>query len=191
MIKWSNKRIPLANGNPLDSCNILNEHFISKPAKIGNSSTFPLNAPIEDTRFSNHVSVQTIKNRCNKVDFNFKHVTTETVCSSIKNLKNKAPGHDKISAKLLKIASPVISPHITSIFNYCVDTSTFPSAGKLAEVTPGYKRDADTDKSNYRPLSVLPSFGKLLEDLMLEQMVPVNRVLLHDLISAYREGYGC
>ncbi len=177
--------------NQQNVCNLLNNHFISKPAKIGNSATFPLDASISDTRFLQHTSVQTIINKCNKVEFNFKHVSTETVCSSIKKLKNKAPGHDKISAKLLKIASPVISPHLAPIFNSCVDKCIFPSAGKLAEVTPGYKRGADTDKSNYRPLSVLPSFGKLFEDLMLEQMVPANKVVLHPLISAYREGYGC
>ncbi len=102
-----------------------------------------------------------------------------------------APGHDNISAKLLKIVSPVISTHLSTIFNTCVDKSPFPSACKLAEVTPGYKRGQDTDKSNYRPLSVLSSFGKVFEDLMLTQMVPVNKIILHPVISAYWPGYGC
>ncbi len=63
-----------------------------------------------------------------------------------------------------------------------------------AEVTPGHKRGGDTDKTNFRPLSVLPAVGKVLEDLMLEQLELVNAVILHTLISAYtgyRTGYGC
>ncbi len=110
---------------------------------------------------------------------------------SIKELKNKAPGHNKISAKILKISSPHITRPLCTIFNSCVDTSIFPSACKKAEVTLGHKKGADTDKTNFWPLSVLPAVGKVLEELMLEQLESVNSVVLHTLISAYRTGYGC
>ncbi len=97
----------------------------------------------------------------------------------------------KILPKILKIASPVISPPIATLFNCCVDSSIFPSAGKKAEVTPGLKKGADTEDSNYRPLSVLPAISKVLEDLMLVQLEPVNNIILHKLISAYRPGHSC
>ena len=80
---------------------------------------------------------------------------------------------------------------MASPFNSCVDHSIFPSAYKIAEVTPGHKRGPDTDKTNFRPLSVLPSLGKVMEDLMLIQLDPVNNTVLHSLISAYRPGYSC
>lgn len=44
----------------------------------------------------------------------------------------KATGPDGISAKLLKMVAPVISPSLTSLFNY----SLFPAAWKEANVTP-------------------------------------------------------
>ncbi len=106
-------------------------------------------------------------------------------------MSNKAPGHDKISAKVLKLASPVISRPLTTLFNTCVDTSVFPTYCKRAEVTPGFKKGEDTDESNYRPLSVLTATSKVLEDLMLLQISPLNKVLLHKLISAYRPGHSC
>ena len=62
---------------------------------------------------------------------------------------------------------------------------------KKGEVTPGFKRGEDTDKTNYRPLSVLPTVSKVIEDLMLVQMEPLNNTVLHTLISAYRPGYSC
>ncbi len=172
-------------------CNILNTHFINKPANIGNSSAYQLSGPLQPGNLSHHPSVLTINQKANKVDFSFQHVQRKEVSTSIRSLKNKAPGHDKISAKILKIASPVISSPIATLFNTCVDSSIFPSAGKKAEVTPGHKRGADTDETNYRPLSVLPAIGKVLEDLMLVQIEPVNSVILHKLISAYRQGHSC
>ena len=177
--------------NQTQVCNILNTHFITKPANIGNSSTLRLDGPLENTNLTAHPSVQTILQSANKCDFNFDYVTQEQVRSSIKGLKNKAPGHDKITAKILKISSPQIVSPLSSVFNSCEDTSTFPSACKKAEVTPGHKKGADTDKTNFRPLSVLPSVGKVFEDLMLEQLELVNNTVLHTLISAYRPGYGC
>ena len=177
--------------NQTEVCNIFNTHFINKPANIGNSSSFELGGPLEDTNLTNHLSIQTILSKANKVDFSFKHVTRDEVCESIKSLKNKAPGHDKISAKVLKIASPIVAQPLTLLFNTCVDASIFPSACKKAEVTPGFKRGADTDETNYRPLSVLTAVSKVLEDLMLLQISPASNVILHQLISAYRTGHSC
>ena len=165
--------------------------FQSQLLNIGNSASFPLNAPPGDPLFNNHPSIKTLNEKCTKVDFNFEHVSSDQVCKSIKSLKNKAPGHDKISAKIVKKSASVIAQPLASIFNTCVNTNTYPSACKMAEVTPGFKKGEDTDKSNYRPLSVLPAIGKLIEDLMLVQLVPINNLILHPLISAYRPGYSC
>ena len=48
----------------------------------------------------------------------------------------KATGCDGISAKLLILAQSIITPHLTSIFNTCIDTGTFPDLCKLADVKP-------------------------------------------------------
>ncbi len=197
--KSTNKKVAhidlIENGevisNQTEVCNIFNTYFINKPAQIGKSSTFRLDGPLENTNLENHPSVKIIQQKANKVNFNFQHISQDQVSKSIKTLKNKAPGHDKISAKILKISSVIISPPLATIFNACVDHSIFPSTCKMAEVTPGHKRGADTDKSNFRPLSVLPAIGKVLEDLILLQIDPVNKQILHTLISAYRPGYGC
>ncbi len=140
---------------------------------------------------SEHPSVKTIEEKASKLDFNSEYVVPLDVFMSIRSLKNKAPGHDKISAKILKSVSLVISRPLANIFNCCVDTSIFPSACKKGEVTPSLKRGADTEETNYRPLSVLPAFGKLFEDLMLIQMQTLNNTVLHTLVSAYRPGYSC
>ncbi len=197
--KSSNKKsahIDLIKNNEVISdqtkvCNILNTHFINKPANIGKDSSLELGGPLESVNLQNHISIKTIQQNANKVNFSFTHVSQEDVCKSIKSLKSKAPGHDKITTRVLKIASPVISGPIANLFNSCVDTSVFPKSCKRAEVTPGFKKGEDTDESNYRPLSVLTAVRKVLEDLVLLQINSLNNVLLHKLISAYRPGHSC
>ena len=41
---------------------------------------------------------------------------------------------------------------------------------KIAKVTTVFKRDGSADLSNYRPISVLPCFSKILEQLMYNRL---------------------
>ena len=42
---------------------------------------------------------------------------------------------------------------------------------KIARVTPVFKVDDGTEMSNYRPISILPLFSKILEKGMLERRI--------------------
>ena len=42
----------------------------------------------------------------------------------------------------------------------------FPDSLKIAKVTPAYKSGDSSSFSNYRPISVLPFFSKMLERIM-------------------------
>ena len=64
------------------------------------------------------------------------------------------PKHN-IPVKILVDNCDISSPFITKLlkrFNILLD---FPSL-KLADVTPVHKKDERTNKTNYRPLSILP-----------------------------------
>ena len=103
-----------------------------------------------------------------KLDLNtklvFPEMTTEQTLKLIQAISsNKATGIDGLSARLLKIAAPAIAPSLTKLMNICITTGVFPSAWKVARITPLYKADAKSDKNNYRPVSVLPVLSKVLE----------------------------
>jgi hypothetical protein len=71
--------------------------------------------------------------------------------------RNKLTGRDGISAKLLKLAKPVISkPILTKIINKTMTNSVFPDQLKQAQVVALHKKNNALDKSNYRPVSILP-----------------------------------
>ena len=55
---------------------------------------------------------------------------------------------------------------ITDIYNKSTISTTFPSNMKFADVSPVDKKNDYTDKTNYGPLSLLPSVSKLFERLM-------------------------
>ena len=53
---------------------------------------------------------------------------------------------------------------LTRLLNLCISNMVFPSAWKVAKVTPVYKGNGSrSDRNNYRPISVLPVLFMLLK----------------------------
>ena len=50
--------------------------------------------------------------------------------------------------------------------NLSIQTGIFPDELKVASVTPTFKGGENWDLGNYRPISVLPCFSKILERIM-------------------------
>ena len=60
---------------------------------------------------------------------------------------------------------------------------------KVAAVTPILRSDEKIDNRNYRPVSILNSISKILENVIKEQLVPYFDNFLSAFISAYRKTY--
>ena len=56
------------------------------------------------------------------------------------------------------------------LINLSLLNGIFPSKLKLAKVVPIYKKNEDTNISNYRPISLLPTFSKIFEKVVFSQM---------------------
>ena len=101
----------------------------------------------------------------------FQPVTVNHVNQLLTGLSsNKATGVDKISCKVIKIASPAISDSLTHIFNQAITLSLFPNEWKTARVIPLYKNDQRNVAGNYRPISVLPAISKIMERILYDQL---------------------
>ncbi len=77
--------------------------------------------------------------------------------------ETKAVGLDKISSRLLRIAAPIISKPFTSILNKSLQNGKFITEWKHAKVIPLHKSGPTIERNNYRPISILPIFSKVLE----------------------------
>ena len=76
---------------------------------------------------------------------------------------NKSPGHDKITARVLKDSLPVTISVITNLINRSFSSNAFAEVWKSAEVIPILKSGDFEEPSNTRPISLLPIMSKVIE----------------------------
>ncbi|CAB3986133.1 Hypothetical predicted protein [Paramuricea clavata] len=142
---------------------IFNDHFSNIGPKLAES--IPND---NDVSFRDFITQQKSKT---KNSFSFRPVSVTLVYTLLVNLSTtKATGMDKISAKILQVAAPVIAPSLTEIFNMSIDSDQFPSDWKAARVIPLFKKRQRSMLDNYRPISILPVVSKLMERIMYDQM---------------------
>ena len=121
-----------------------------------------------------------------------RYATQTEIIRTVKKMKNKdSRGWDGISCSLLNsVISTVIEP-LTTAVNAVFEFGQFPEELKLAIVSPIFKSGETTDPSNYRPISVLPVFSKVIERLIyvrLIECIETNKTLnKHQ--HGFRRGY--
>lgn len=87
------------------------------------------------------------------------------IMSIIKKLANiKSPGHDLISNKVVKNLPTKVIVHLTHIYNSALRLSYFPTTWKSSVIVTVLKPGKPPENpSSYRPISLLPVLGKILE----------------------------
>ena len=96
--------------------------------------------------------------------FEFHPVDPSTIENEIKKLKcSKSARYDKVSVKLVNDAAGILCKPLAAIFNFLFEMSVFPDIWKIARVTSIFKSGSKNDMGNYRPISVLSVFSRLLE----------------------------
>ena len=76
---------------------------------------------------------------------------------------------------------------LLNIFNLSLEKRIFPDELKTARVTPIYKTGDENDFGNYRPISFLPCFSKMLERIMYKWLY--NRLLQNHILYQKQFGY--
>ena len=95
-------------------------------------------------------------------------ITPKEISAILKSLNSKkAPGIDKISTKLVKLASDILAEPLPIAINNSIRTSTFPNNVKIETVVPIDKKTDDKYvMSNFRPMSILNCFSKVYENVI-------------------------
>jgi hypothetical protein len=94
---------------------------------------------------------------------------------------------DSIPLVFITLLLPLILPVLTELFNYILTSSTFPLVWKISSVVPIPKVHSPTEKSDYRPIFILPVLAKAFENVMYEQMV--NYISRNGFISSFQSGF--
>ena len=142
-----------------DMLEALNHHFVS----VGLNLAKKIEVKPEDD-FLKHITPVRDKMK-------FKAIDDEYVLNAISRLeKGKASGPDKVSVSLVQDAAKSISYPLALIYNSSLKNGVFPEIWKIAKITPIYKSGARTDVNNYRPISVISVFSRMLERISHDQL---------------------
>ena len=138
--------------NPKTIVEEVNNYF----ANEGPEKSIPLNPISNPTNY--------LANR-NRFNFLIAHVSNEEVLEIILKLENKATGPHSIPIHLLKLIPDLILVPLCRIISLSFSTGIFPDTLKICKTIPIHKGGLTTDIGNYRPISLLSVFDKIIEKL--------------------------
>ena len=95
--------------------------------------------------------------------FSFSSVNFEQINSIICDIRNKSPGIEELSVTVFKDNLDIFGLAVVDIVNKSLAQGIFPSELKMAKIVPIYKSGEKDKIENYRPVSLLPVFSKILE----------------------------
>ena len=85
----------------------------------------------------------------------------------MRNLKSiKSAEYDSCSLRVIKAVKSFLAQQLIDIFNKSFLNGTCPGKLKIARVTLIFKSEDKLDVTNYRPISLLSVFFKILENIM-------------------------
>ncbi|XP_065662974.1 uncharacterized protein LOC136085582 [Hydra vulgaris] len=136
----------------------LNSFFINVSSNLAQSIS------LTSSTFDSYLTNSNKKMNESKLDIR----ELRTALLSLKS--NKSAGSDKVSVNILKLVYDIIEPSLFHIFNQSLKSGKVPDKLKIARVTPVFKSGDESEPSNYRPISVLSCFSKLLERIVYNRL---------------------
>ena len=103
-------------------------------------------------------------------------------------LQNQHSPED-IPFKIIKDKTDIFANFILQNFNKCIIDGKFPDQLKKADVSPVFKKGNHNDKTNYRPVSILPSLSKIYERLIYNQINHMTENPLSVFQCGFRKKY--
>ena len=115
-------------------------------------------------------------------------VTDDEILRILKNLNgNKGAGADRIRPKDLKQNAELLTPTITKLINLCLTNGKIPDKLKTAIVRPIFKKGNKSEYENYRPISILSTIEKILEEVVVTRITSYIRKL--NIINSNQYGF--
>ena len=159
-------KIVIDNKDIRDSFTIVNE-FNNYFSNIGKNLADDV--PHTDKHFMDYL-ISPLQN-----SFFLSSVTSTEIELEISKLKNgKSTGPYCIPVAILKQIKHIISKPLAILYNMSFSSGTLPEQFKLAKVIPVYKKGEHTNLANYRPISLLSVFDKLLEKLVSKRLLKLK-----------------
>ena len=106
----------------------------------------------------------------------------------MKNLPSDKATAGEIPVDILKNSEFCFS-ELTKCINKAFNENKFPDTLKLSDIVPVFKKLDSTDKTNFRPVSVLPLLSKMFEKIMYDQLYEYAETFLNKLLCGFRKAH--
>ena len=137
-------------------------------------------------KYNNHPSAVAIKNKNVNSQFSFRPITKSEIYKEILNLDiSKASQDSDIATKIVKANADIFTEILFTEFERSLEIDDFPTSMKLANVTPVHKKGSQSEKGNYRPVSILPNLSKVFERCIYKQIYEY----FENILSKYQCGF--
>ena len=140
-------------------------------------------------KFRNHLSILSINKNMERIgrpSFAFEFVSLEETIKEVNKLSiKKASQTLDIPVKIVKENKDLISYFVYNNFNNALSSSQYPNGVKYPDVRAVFKKEDKSDKSNYRPISILLKLSKVYQRIMQNSIYPY----LNKIFSKYQRGF--
>lgn len=149
--------VSFSNGE--DICNAFNDffHSVFQPYDPADKSTTCSESSHSKVVHSITVSHRTLKTIFNKLDI------------------KKGAGTDGLPVIFIKKCEAGLTTPLQMIFQKSLNDGIFPKQWKDAQIVPIHKKGPKNNITNYRPVSLLNNFGKMLEKVVYEHIYTVSQ----------------
>ena len=141
-------------------------------------------------KYENHPSIIKINSSVDTrqlFDFNF--VSSDDISKITNSMDSTKKTSGAIPIKIVKLANKKICKDLANCINECIKQNKFPNELKIADITPIFKKEDPLDKTNYRPISILPTVSKIFERILFNQLQRFSNKFLSPLLCGFRKGY--
>ena len=149
--------------DPLEIAICLTEHFCS----IGKNLA-------RNVRNDNEVTHLSFLTKSVSASMFLQPASVSELYNAIMSLSNyKSPGYDNIPVYFLCSAADILAFPLSVLVNFSFELGCFPNCLKTAKVIPLYKSGDKTLATNYRPVSYLTCFSKILKKLIFTRLTNI------------------
>ena len=168
--------------DPQEIAEHFNDFFVNIGEKLANS------IPTASTVFSSYLS----DTESYKDSFAFFLTDATEIIAIVNRFNDKSSyGVDNIPINILKKCIMQVAEPLSALINSSILSGRVPDSLKIAKVCPIFKADADNTFSNYRPISVLPSFSKVFEKVVHRRLTDymISKCILNKNQYGFRQNH--
>lgn len=161
----------------------VDDGVITDPIEIANAFANSTHSGQTSSIFEGYKSFFTVNDSLFLYPTDFREIYTIL----LQTQRSKSASMDDIPPAIVaKVAKLLVAP-LEHIVNECFICGCFPDDAKIARVVPLHKKGKRDDIQNYRTLSVLPAFSKVIEKVIYNRLM--DFLAKHHIISPSHYGF--